>query len=114
MFQLLKGLNPDMHLLEELMLPQSMTYLASASLIPDVDSRQLHLLSPAYISGSGKLMHACVADLFFSPPTTPTHHPNFSPPQLRVLSSRWLVAVIAKLHKSSTLLCSSHRSWHCW
>lgn len=52
-YQLLKILNPDIHLVTEMMLPQNMAYLAPMSPVRGVHQRFLHLLSPAYISGSG-------------------------------------------------------------
>jgi hypothetical protein len=52
-YQLLKGLNPSIDLVTEMMMPQSVSFLASTTPVRGVDHRYLHLLSPAYISGSG-------------------------------------------------------------
>lgn len=52
-YQLLRSLNPDIELLAELMLPSNMAYLSATPPVPGVDHKYLHLMSPAYVSGSG-------------------------------------------------------------
>jgi len=53
-YQLLKSLNPNMQLLAEVMLPQDMVYLDAVAPTLGVPSKHVHLMSSAYISGSGK------------------------------------------------------------
>lgn len=53
-YQLLKGINPSIDLVTEMMLPQSVSFLSPTTPVRGVDHRYLHLLSPAYISGSGE------------------------------------------------------------
>lgn len=53
-YQLLKSINPSIELVVEMMLPQNVAYLAATTPVPGVDHKYLHLLSPAYISGSGE------------------------------------------------------------
>lgn len=54
-YQLLKGLNPDMEVLTEVMLPHDMAFMTASPPMCDALSSHPHLLSPAYVSGSGEL-----------------------------------------------------------
>lgn len=52
-YQLLKSLNPGMEVSAEVMLPQNMSFMAPTPPACDTLSSRPHLLSPAYMSGSG-------------------------------------------------------------
>jgi hypothetical protein len=54
-YQLLKSINPDIEMVTEMMLTQNMAYLAPTVPVHGVQHKYMHLLSPAYISGSGTL-----------------------------------------------------------
>jgi hypothetical protein len=53
-FQLLKGLNPQMDVLTEVLLPQSIALLTPTPPRADALASRPHLLAPAYICGSGE------------------------------------------------------------
>lgn len=53
-YQLLKSINPSIELVTELMMPQSVSFLSATTPVRGVDYRYLHLVSPAYVSGSGE------------------------------------------------------------
>jgi hypothetical protein len=57
-YHLLKTLDPNMQVLSELMLPYNMAYLlpAPTPLLGDPHSSQAHLLTPAWMTGSGDHM----------------------------------------------------------
>jgi hypothetical protein len=58
-YQLLKSLNPDMEVLTEVMLSSDMAYLTPSPPMCDALSSHPHLLSPAYMSGSGEPYPSC-------------------------------------------------------
>jgi len=53
-YQLLKSLNPHIELVAEIMLPHNMVYLAPMTPVRGINNKYLHLLAPAYVSGSGR------------------------------------------------------------
>lgn len=53
-YQLLKSLNPNIELVAEIMLPHNMVYLSPMTPVRGINSKYLHLLAPAYVSGSGR------------------------------------------------------------
>jgi hypothetical protein len=52
LYQLLKSLNPDMQLITELIMPQSLAYLAPTVCLRGLQKEQQMLLAPSYMSGS--------------------------------------------------------------
>jgi hypothetical protein len=54
-YQLLKSLNPDMEVLTEVMLASDMAFMTPSPPMCDALSSHPHLLSPAFVSGSGEL-----------------------------------------------------------